>query len=166
VPRTQKKSDPFSIRLSPTTNRYVEAEARRTKRSKGAIVEALAEEAARMRRFPGLGFRGDEPYREAWVMGTGLDVWELIELLQDCGSVERLLADHEHLTRRDVELARAYRAAIAVSAFVTSSGMICVRSIPACAKFSRKYRPRTRPWRSFDTSIATGQEYARGVPVT
>jgi uncharacterized protein (DUF433 family) len=64
-----------------------------------------------MRRFPGLGFRGDEPYREAWVMGTGLDVWELIELLQDCGSVERLLADHEHLTRRDVELARAYRTA-------------------------------------------------------
>jgi hypothetical protein len=29
-------------------------------------------------------------------------------------------------------------AAIAASAFVTSSGMICVRSIPACAKFSRK----------------------------
>jgi hypothetical protein len=29
-------------------------------------------------------------------------------------------------------------AAIAASAFVTSSGMICERSIPACAKFSRK----------------------------
>jgi hypothetical protein len=29
-------------------------------------------------------------------------------------------------------------AAIAASAFVTSSGMIWVRSIPACAKFSRK----------------------------
>jgi hypothetical protein len=27
---------------------------------------------------------------------------------------------------------------IAASAFVTSSGMICERSIPACAKFSRK----------------------------
>lgn len=104
------KSRPFSIRLSQTTNRFVEAEARRTKRSKGAIVEALTEEAARMRRFPGVGFRGEEPYREAWVTGTGLDVWELIEMLQDHGSVERLLKGHAHLSRRTVELAQAYYA--------------------------------------------------------
>jgi uncharacterized protein (DUF433 family) len=88
----------------------VTAEARRTKRSKGAIVEALTEEAARMRRFPGIGFRGEEPYREAWVTGTGLDVWELIEMLQDHGSVERLLEEHEHLSWRSVELAQAYYA--------------------------------------------------------
>lgn len=104
------KSRPFSIRLSQTTNRFVEAEARRTKRSKGAIVEALTEEAARMRRFPGIGFRGEEPYREAWVIGTGLDVWELIEMLQDYGSTERLLEGREHLSRRSVELAQAYHA--------------------------------------------------------
>jgi len=102
------KSKPFSIRLSQTTNRFVEAEARRTKRSKGAIVEALTEEAARMRRFPGIGFRGEEPYREAWLIGTGLDVWELIEMLQDYGAVERLLEDHALVTRRAAELAQAY----------------------------------------------------------
>lgn len=104
------KSSPFSIRLSEATNRFVEAEARRTKRSKGAVVEALTEEAARMRRFPGVGFRGEEPYREAWVIGTGLDVWELIELLHDHESVDSLLRDHEHLSRRAVELAQAYHA--------------------------------------------------------
>jgi uncharacterized protein (DUF433 family) len=104
------KSKPFSIRLSQTTNRFVEAEARRTKRSKGAIVEALTEEAARMRRFPGVGFRDEDANRRAWVIGTGLDVWELIEMLQDYGSVERLLEDHEHPTRRAVELAQAYYA--------------------------------------------------------
>lgn len=105
------KSRPFSIRLSQTTNRFVEAEARRTKRSKGAIVEALTEEAARMRRFPGIAFRGEEPYREAWVIGTGLDVWELIQLLQDHdGSMERLLEAHENVSRRAVELAQAYYA--------------------------------------------------------
>lgn len=102
------KSRPFSIRLSQTTNRYVEAEARRTKRSKGAIVEALTEEAARMRRFPGIAFRGEDAMREAWVVGTGLDVWELIEMLQDYGSVERLLEDHKRLSRRSIELAQAY----------------------------------------------------------
>lgn len=102
------KSRPFSIRLSQSTDRYVEAEARRTKRSKGAVVEALTEEAARMRRFPGIAFRGEEPHREAWVIGTGLDVWELVEMLQDQGSVERLLEDHEHLSRQSVELAQSY----------------------------------------------------------
>jgi uncharacterized protein (DUF433 family) len=104
------KSKPFSIRLSQTTDRFVEAEARRTKRSKGAIVEALTEEAARMRRFPGIGFRDEDANRRAWVIGTGLDVWELIEMLQEYGSVEALLKGHEHLTRRSVELAQAYHA--------------------------------------------------------
>jgi len=104
------KSKPFSIRLSETTDRFVAAEARRTKRSKGAIVEALTEEAARLRRFPGIAFRGEDAMREAWVIGTGLDVWELIDMLQDYGSVERLLEGHEHVSRRSVELAQAYYA--------------------------------------------------------
>lgn len=105
------KSRPFSIRLSQPTNRFVEAEARRTKRSKGAVVEALTEEAARMRRFPGVGFRGEEPHREAWLVGTGLDVWELIQMLQDYeGAVDRLLEEHRNVTRRAVELAQAYYA--------------------------------------------------------
>ncbi len=67
-----------------------------------------------MRRFPGIGFRGEEPQREAWVIGTGLDVWEIIQLLQDFdGAVERLLEAHENLTRRAVELAQAYHASYA-----------------------------------------------------
>jgi len=108
--RGEAKTKPFSIRLSQATNRFVEAEARRTKRSKGAVVEALTEEAARMRRFPGIGFRGEEPYREAWLIGSGLDVWELIEMLDDYDSVEGLLEAHTNVTRRAVELAQAYRA--------------------------------------------------------
>jgi uncharacterized protein (DUF433 family) len=103
------KSKPFSIRLSQATDRFVTAEALRTKRSKGAVVEALTEEAGRMRRFPGIAFRGDESAREAWLIGTGLDVWEIIELLQDHGSVERLL-DETNIDRRAVELAQAYHA--------------------------------------------------------
>jgi len=103
------KSKPFSMRLSRATDRFVTAEARRTKRSKGAIVEALAEEAARMRRFPGIAFRGEDAGRRAWVVGAGLDVWEVMEMLQDHGSAERLVRQ----TRLDapaVELARAYYA--------------------------------------------------------
>lgn len=104
----QRKSEPFSIRLSAATDRMVEAEARRTRRSKGAIVEALAEEAARVRRFPGIGFRGDDVTREPWVLGTGLDVWEIIQMLEDFGSIERLVRE-THLTAVQVRLAKAYR---------------------------------------------------------
>ncbi len=62
-----------------------------------------------MRRFPGIGFRDADANRRAWVVGTGLDVWELIQMLQDYeGSVEPLLADHESVTQRAIELAQAY----------------------------------------------------------
>lgn len=107
VRRGPRKAEPFSVRLSLPTDRYVEAEARRTRRSKGAIVEALTEEAARGRRFAGVAFRGDDPSREAWVIGSGLDVWEIVEMLQDYGSVERLVSETE-LNERQVELACAY----------------------------------------------------------
>ncbi|HLY64678.1 MAG TPA: hypothetical protein VKU60_04005, partial [Chloroflexota bacterium] len=72
------KGAPFSIRLSRPTELYIEAEAHRTRRSKSAIVEDLTEEAARMRRFPGIGFRQNtlDGGRDAWIMGTGFDVWE------------------------------------------------------------------------------------------
>jgi uncharacterized protein (DUF433 family) len=106
--RSATKSKPFSIRLSRPTDLYVTAEARRTKRSKGAIVEALTEEAARMHRFAGIAFRGEGPYREEWVVGTGLDVWEIIEMLHDYGSVEKLLEGNERLSARAVDLALAY----------------------------------------------------------
>lgn len=51
---------PFSVRLSTALDSAVTEEARRTKRSKGAVLEALAEEAMRARRFPGIAFRGDD----------------------------------------------------------------------------------------------------------
>jgi uncharacterized protein (DUF433 family) len=101
------KGGPFSIRLSRSTDQLVTAEARRTRRSKSAVVEALTEEAARMRRFPGIGFRGDDAHREARVMGTGLDVWEIVEAYRDFGSVQRMVSETE-LSEREVRLALAY----------------------------------------------------------
>ncbi len=104
------KGQPFSIRLSGSTERLVEAEARRTRRSKSAIVESLTEEAARVRRFPGTGFRGDDAARVPWVIGTGLDVWEICEMLDDFGDADRLVRE-THLTAAHVRLAVAYREA-------------------------------------------------------
>src|SRR6266511_1707484 len=103
-----RKGEPFSVRLTLTTGRAVEGEARRTKRAKGAFCEALTEEAMKMRRFPGIAFRGDEARRRPWVIGTGLDVWEIAQMLEDFGAVEKLVRDTQ-LTQQQVRLAAAYR---------------------------------------------------------
>jgi uncharacterized protein (DUF433 family) len=101
------RSKPFSIRISASTDALIAAEARRTHRSKGAVVEALAEEALRARIFPGIAFRGDDFDRRAWVIGTGFDVWQVIDAHRDVGSVEAMVAAGG-LSERAVRLALAY----------------------------------------------------------
>lgn len=102
------KGEPFSVRFTLPTDRTVEDEARRTRRSKSAVVEALTEEAVRTRRFPGIAFRGEDARRRPWVIGSGLDIWEIIHMLEDFGSVRRLVKE-TRLTERQVRLAVAYR---------------------------------------------------------
>lgn len=102
------KGQPFSVRLESETETLVEAEARRTRRSKSAVVEAFTEETARTRRFPGIAFRGEDAQRRSWVVGSGLDVWEIIQMLEDFGSPEALMAD-THLSAAQMRLAMAYR---------------------------------------------------------
>lgn len=107
-PSRRQTGAPLSVRLNRATDQLVAAEARRTRRTKSAVVSAFTEETARTRRFPGIGFRGDDAARRPWVIGSGLDVWEIVQMLDDFGSVDRLLAD-THLSERQVRLARAYR---------------------------------------------------------
>jgi uncharacterized protein (DUF433 family) len=100
------KSKPFTIRLSGEVEGWLERETRRTKLPKGVLLGTLAEEAIRTRLFPGIGFRGDENSRRAWVIGTGLDVWELVEIHEGKGR-ERLLAEH-NVSERQLDLALSY----------------------------------------------------------
>jgi len=101
------KSQPFSLRLSPRVEALVAEEARRTGRSKGAVVEALAEEALKTRLFPGMAFRGVDWERRAWVIGTALDVWEIVAAFGDFDSVEQM-AKKSDLSERQIRLALAY----------------------------------------------------------
>ncbi len=103
----RRKSQPLSVRLAQRAYAFVTEEAERTRRAKGAIVEDLLEEAIRVRIFPGIGFKGRDPDRRAWVVGTGLDVSDVIRMLEDFGSLERLVAE-THVEPRHVRLAVAY----------------------------------------------------------
>lgn len=103
------KSKPFTIRLSEEVEGWLEREKVRTRLPKGVLLETLAEEAIRTRRFAGIGFRGAERSRRAWVIGTGLDVWEVVELYRGKGR-ERVLSEH-NVSERQLDLALAYYAA-------------------------------------------------------
>jgi hypothetical protein len=100
------KSKPFTIRLSEEVGSWLERENRRTRLPKSALLEILAEESIRTRRFPGIGFRGPEHARRAWVIGTALDVWELVELYDGKGA-ERVLSEH-NVSERQLDLALSY----------------------------------------------------------
>jgi uncharacterized protein (DUF433 family) len=101
------KTQPFSIRLGEQADLLVRDEGRRSGRSRSVIVEELAEEAAKTRLFSGIAFR-DTP-RRAWVIGSGLDVWEIVGLLRSYGEDEAaLLASHPLVSERHLRLARAY----------------------------------------------------------
>jgi hypothetical protein len=107
ISRQEPKTTPFSIRLGPAANLLVAEEVRRAGRSRSAVVQELAEEAAKARLFPGIGYRGRP--RRAWVIGSGLDVWELIDLMRSYeGDEEKLRESHPLVSDRHVRVARAY----------------------------------------------------------
>lgn len=62
---------------------------------------------ARTRLFPGIAFRGADWDRRPWVIGTALDVWEIIRAYQDLGSIERML-EGSYLSEAQLRVALAY----------------------------------------------------------
>lgn len=98
---------PTSVRLPARIREYIVEEARRTKRTQSAVLESLIDEATRARQFPGIAFRGHDWDRRPWVVGTGLDVCEIVQAHQDFGSAEAL-ASGSRLTENDIALALSY----------------------------------------------------------
>lgn len=100
-------STPLSVRVSPLVGAYLKDTSQRIKRARGAVVQDLTDEAVKCRLFPGIAFRGDELSRRPWVIGTGLDVWEIVEMHNDYGSTDSMLKETD-LSKRTVQLALAY----------------------------------------------------------
>jgi hypothetical protein len=76
-------------------------------RNEGELLDELIEESVRMREHPGIGFKGGPAGRRAWVVGTGLDVWEMIEMYRSMGR-ETLLDSMENVSEASLEAALAY----------------------------------------------------------
>ena len=60
-----------------------------------------------MRLSPGIAFRGVDWERRAWVIGTALDVWQIVDAHRDIGSIESMAAGGS-ANERQIQLALDY----------------------------------------------------------
>ena len=104
------KTRPISFRPSAGLDARLDSMRRRTGIPKSRLVELLADEAERTRRYPGIGFRGSEHRRRAWVFGSPFDVWEVIQAWQDMQQDAGRVQDQLDLTARQLNLSVAYYA--------------------------------------------------------
>lgn len=110
MPTTRRrKSQPFSLRLSPQVLEEIQTVARLLERPSSFLVTRLIEEGLKQRRCPGILFTDGPAGRRATVAGTGIDVWEVIRVWQgsdkNLDAVARALPQ---LSRRQLESALHY----------------------------------------------------------
>jgi uncharacterized protein (DUF433 family) len=72
-----------SFRFDPGILGRLEQRARETGLTQTALVERYVEEGLRQDTHPGVVFVDEPAGRRARVAGTGLDVWEVVETVQD-----------------------------------------------------------------------------------
>jgi uncharacterized protein (DUF433 family) len=78
-----------SFRFSRSTLERLDARAHEIRETRTGLAERYVEEGLRMDEHPGIGFADGPGGRRAVVLGSGLDVWEVVATVkQNNGSVE------------------------------------------------------------------------------
>ncbi len=77
-----------SFRFSDDTLSRLESRAHEIRETRTGLAERYVEEGLRMDEHPGIGFVDGPAGRRAVLMGTGLDVWEVIATVKLGGSAE------------------------------------------------------------------------------
>lgn len=78
-----------SFRFAESTLRRLDERAHEIRETRTGLAERYVEEGLRMDEHPGIGFADGPAGRRAILLGTGLDVWEVVDTVkQNRGSVE------------------------------------------------------------------------------
>jgi uncharacterized protein (DUF433 family) len=100
-----------SFRFSEATLRRLDERAHEIRETRTGLAERYVEEGLRMDEHPGVGFADGPAGRRAIVLGTGLDVWEVVDTVkQNRGSVDAA-AGYLELPTGTVRIAIRYYAA-------------------------------------------------------
>lgn len=103
-----KSGGPISVRLREPVQEAIRTLARQARRPAAQVINDLLEEAVRSRRFPGVVFVEGPAGRRAHLAGTGLDVWEVVELVNEYGTPEAVIRSFPRLTTAAIRTALAY----------------------------------------------------------
>ena len=93
--------------ISSAVYRHAVEFAKAQGRDEGELLDELIEESVRIREHPRINFKGGPAGRRAWVIGTGLDVWEMIEMYRSMGR-ETLLESMGNVSEASLEAALSY----------------------------------------------------------
>jgi len=107
---SERGRTPFSTRLAAATLGRLRERAEELDEPQAALVERYIEEGIRMDAHPLIGFRDGAAGRRPALVGTRLDVWQVVETIrQNDNSAERA-AEYLALPAAHVEACAAYYA--------------------------------------------------------
>jgi uncharacterized protein (DUF433 family) len=102
------RSGYLSLRVPPPTLRRLDRRALIAGTRKGALAERYVEEGLRMDDHPGVRFIDGPMGRRPALIGTGLDVWEVIETVEHNDGDAETAAAYLRIPRRMVDIALGY----------------------------------------------------------
>ena len=86
----RRSEGPISIRLEKSLLEPIRRHAQRTGKPVSSVIKEMLEVALRTQTYPGIVFVRGPAGRRAHLAGTGLDVWEVIKLLEEYETPSRL----------------------------------------------------------------------------
>ena len=100
-----------SFRFSEATLSRLETRAHEIRETRTGLAERYVEEGLRMDEHPGIGFADGPAGRRAVVLGSGLDVWEVVATVRQPGGSAQAAARYLELPMSAVRAAVRYYAA-------------------------------------------------------
>jgi uncharacterized protein (DUF433 family) len=106
--RLVDRETPVSVRLTRSVLTPIRAKARASGKPVSRVIKEMLESVVRMQRFPGIVFVEGPAGRRAHLAGTGLDVWEVVRLLQEHQTAAKLRESFPRLSPIAIQIAQAY----------------------------------------------------------
>ncbi len=99
---------PLSIRLNDEALQCLFFEAQLEGIPPRTLAQRLIDEGLRMQRHPRVGFMNGVTGRRAYLLGTGVDLWELIDVLKASGGDLAETMEYTGRSKADFDVAIAY----------------------------------------------------------
>jgi len=105
-----KAKKPLAVRIAPDTIEHLQRRAREARETQTALIERYVEEGLRTDEHPLISFRAGAAGRRPALVGTRLDVWQVIETIRQNESSIEAAAEYLGLAAEQVRACARYYA--------------------------------------------------------